>query len=320
MWGDPEIDVDLISDGTDVIIAGILEHLEPAGVHSGDSTAILPPFSLSQNMINEIMDKSERLAKSLNVKGLLNIQFAIKNDVLYILEANPRASRTMPFVAKVTKDQIIKAGTLIMLGHKIKDILVNTNYLNDSNNKIAVKKAIFPWSRFPAEDTMLGPEMKATGEVLGIGSELGIALNKAYAAAGVEIGDKKKGIFVTLSNNDKERFLQTIIKYKKLGFKIYATEGTSEFLSQNDIKSIKVGRANDVSPTSLTIMEENLISVVINTPTFANEYTDGWKIRRLAHDSGVAVVSSIREAEAFIKAYAQSTNALEDIGTIQDVS
>ena len=226
----------------------------------------------------------------------------------------------MPFVAKVTKNQIIKAGTLIMLGHKIKDILVNTNYLNDSNNKIAVKKAIFPWSRFPAEDTMLGPEMKATGEVLGIGSELGIALNKAYAAAGVEIGDKKKGIFVTLSNNDKERFLQTIIKYKELGFKIYATEGTSEFLSQNDIKSIKVGRANDVSPTSLTIMEENLISVVINTPTFANEYTDGWKIRRLAHDSGVAVVSSIREAEAFIKAYAQSTNALEDIGTIQDVS
>ena len=315
-----EIDVDLISDGTDVIIAGILEHLEPAGVHSGDSTAILPPFSLSQNMINEIMDKSERLAKSLNVKGLLNIQFAIKNDVLYILEANPRASRTMPFVAKVTKNQIIKAGTLIMLGHKIKDILVNTDYLNDSNNKIAVKKAIFPWSRFPAEDTMLGPEMKATGEVLGIGSELGIALNKAYAAAGVEIGDKKKGIFVTLSNNDKERFLQTIIKYKELGFKIYATEGTSEFLSQNDIKSIKVGRANDVSPTSLTIMEENLISVVINTPTFANEYTDGWKIRRLAHDSGVAVVSSIREAEAFIKAYAQSTNALEDIGTIQDVS
>jgi len=253
-----EIDVDLISDGTDVIIAGILEHLEPAGVHSGDSTAILPPFSLSQNMINEIMDKSERLAKSLNVKGLLNIQFAIKNDVLYILEANPRASRTMPFVAKVTKNQIIKAGTLIMLGHKIKDILVNTDYLNDSNNKIAVKKAIFPWSRFPAEDTMLGPEMKATGEVLGIGSELGIALNKAYAAAGVEIGDKKKGIFVTLSNNDKERFLQTIIKYKELGFKIYATEGTSEFLSQNDIKSIKVGRANDVSPTSLTIMEKIL--------------------------------------------------------------
>ena len=225
-----EIDVDLICDGTDVIIAGILEHLEPAGVHSGDSTAILPPFSLSQNMINEIVDKSERLAKSLNVKGLLNIQFAIKNDVLYILEANPRASRTMPFVAKVTKNQIIKAGTLIMLGHKIKDILVNTDYLNDSNNKIAVKKAIFPWSRFPAEDTMLGPEMKATGEVLGIGSDLGIALNKAYAAAGVEIGDKKKGIFVTLSNNDKERFLQTIIKYKELGFKIYATEGTSEFL------------------------------------------------------------------------------------------
>ena len=315
-----EIDVDLISDGTDVVIAGILEHLEPAGVHSGDSTAVLPPYSIEENMLTEIEDKSIKLALSLNVKGLLNIQFAIKENELYILEANPRASRTMPFVAKVTKNQIIKAGTLIMLGHKIKDILKDTDYLSSKTNKIAVKKAIFPWSRFPAEDTMLGPEMKATGEVLGIGSKLGIALNKAYAAAGVEIGVKQQGIFITLSDEDKNKFLKTIRKYKDLEFKIYATEGTSEFLSKNNIESIKVGRADDEAPTSLTIMEKDLISVVINTPTFANEYTDGWKIRRLAHDSGVAVVSSVREAEAFIEAYVENNNALVDIGAIQDVS
>jgi len=315
-----EIDVDLISDGTDVVIAGILEHLEPAGVHSGDSTAVLPPYSIEENMLAEIRDKSIKLALSLNVRGLLNIQFAIKENELYILEANPRASRTMPFVAKVTKNQIIKAGTLIMLGHKIKDILKDTDYLSSKTNKIAVKKAIFPWSRFPAEDTMLGPEMKATGEVLGIGSKLGIALNKAYAAAGVEIGVKKQGIFITLSDEDKNKFLKTIRKYKDLKFKIYATEGTSEFLSKNNIESIKVGRADDEAPTSLTIMEKDLISVVINTPTFANEYTDGWKIRRLAHDSGVAVVSSVREAEAFIEAYVENNNALVDIGAIQDVS
>jgi len=315
-----EIDVDLISDGTDVVIAGILEHLEPAGVHSGDSTAVLPPYSIEENMLAEIRDKSIKLALSLNVRGLLNIQFAIKENELYILEANPRASRTMPFVAKVTKNQIIKAGTLIMLGHKIKDILKDTDYLNSKTNKIAVKKAIFPWSRFPAEDTMLGPEMKATGEVLGIGSKLGIALNKAYAAAGVEIGVKQQGIFITLSDEDKNKFLKTIRKYKDLEFKIYATEGTSEFLSKNNIESIKVGRADDEAPTSLTIMEKDLISVVINTPTFANEYTDGWKIRRLAHDSGVAVVSSVREAEAFIEAYVENNNALVDIGAIQDVS
>ena len=315
-----EIDVDLISDGTDVVIAGILEHLEPAGVHSGDSTAVLPPYSIEEKMLTEIRDKSIKLALSLNVRGLLNIQFAIKENELYILEANPRASRTMPFVAKVTKNQIIKAGTLIMLGHKIKDILKDTDYLSSKTNKIAVKKAIFPWSRFPAEDTMLGPEMKATGEVLGIGSKLGIALNKAYAAAGVEIGVKKQGIFITLSDEDKNKFLKTIRKYKDLKFKIYATEGTSEFLSKNNIESIKVGRADDEAPTSLTIMEKDLISVVINTPTFANEYTDGWKIRRLAHDSGVAVVSSVREAEAFIEAYVENNNALVDIGAIQDVS
>ena len=315
-----EIDVDLISDGTDVVIAGILEHLEPAGVHSGDSTAVLPPYSIEENMLAEIRDKSIKLALSLNVRGLLNIQFAIKENELYILEANPRASRTMPFVAKVTKNQIIKAGTLIMLGHKIKDILKDTDYLSSKTNKIAVKKAIFPWSRFPAEDTMLGPEMKATGEVLGIGSKLGIALNKAYAAAGVEIGVKQQGIFITLSDEDKNKFLKTIRKYKDLEFKIYATEGTSEFLSKNNIESIKVGRADDEAPTSLTIMEKDIISVVINTPTFANEYTDGWKIRRLAHDSGVAVVSSVREAEAFIEAYVENNNALVDIGAIQDVS
>lgn len=315
-----EIDVDLISDGTDVVIAGILEHLEPAGVHSGDSTAVLPPYSIEEKMLAEIRDKSIKLALSLNVRGLLNIQFAIKENELYILEANPRASRTMPFVAKVTKNQIIKAGTLIMLGHKIKDILKDTDYLSSKTNKIAVKKAIFPWSRFPAEDTMLGPEMKATGEVLGIGSKLGIALNKAYAAAGVEIGVKQQGIFITLSDEDKNKFLKTIRKYKDLEFKIYATEGTSDFLSNNNIESIKVGRADDEAPTSLTIMEKDLISVVINTPTFANEYTDGWKIRRLAHDSGVAVVSSVREAEAFIEAYVENNNALVDIGAIQDVS
>ena len=315
-----EIDVDLISDGTDVVIAGILEHLEPAGVHSGDSTAVLPPYSIEEKMLTEIKDKSIKLALSLNVRGLLNIQFAIKENELYILEANPRASRTMPFVAKVTKNQIIKAGTLIMLGHKIKDILKDTDYLSSKTNKIAVKKAIFPWSRFPAEDTMLGPEMKATGEVLGIGSKLGIALNKAYAAAGVEIGVKQQGIFITLSDEDKNKFLKTIRKYIDLEFKIYATEGTSEFLLKNNIESIKVGRADDEAPTSLTIMQKDLISLVINTPTFANEYTDGWKIRRLAHDSGVAVVSSVREAEAFIEAYVESNNALVDIGVIQDVS
>ena len=152
-----EVDVDLISDGKEVFIAGVLEHLEPAGVHSGDSTAVLPPFSINKKIINEIEQKSIQLAKALNVKGLLNIQFAVKEGTLYILEANPRASRTMPFVAKVTGNQIIKAGTLLMLGHSLDCVKKETDYLDGSTKKIAIKKAIFPWSRFPAEDTMLGP-------------------------------------------------------------------------------------------------------------------------------------------------------------------
>ena len=215
-----EIDVDLISDGKEVFTAGILEHLEPAGVHSGDSTAVLPPFSISEKLIKEIQNKSIKLAKSLKVRGLLNIQFAIKDDNIFILEANPRASRTMPFISKVTGNQIIKAGTLLMLGHSLDSIKKNTEYLNNSTKKIAIKKAIFPWTRFPAEDTMLGPEMKATGEVLGIGNNFGVALNKAYSAAGVEINQNKKGVFVSLSDIEKPNFVEIIKTYIKLGFKI----------------------------------------------------------------------------------------------------
>ena len=315
-----EIDVDLISDGEEVFIAGILEHLEPAGVHSGDSTAVIPPFSIDKTMIEEIKNKSIKLALGLNVIGLLNIQFAIQNNELFILEANPRASRTMPFVAKVTGNQIIKAGTLLMLGHSLEDIKAKTKYLNSTTEKIAVKKAIFPWSRFPAEDTMLGPEMKATGEVLGIGNDFGTALNKAYAAAGVSIGEKEKGVFVTLSDNEKPNFIEIIKRYVELGFSIYTTEGTGKYLKINGVDSINVGRANDKSPTSLTIIEEKLISLVINTPTYANEYTDGWKIRRLSHDSGVAVVSSVREAEAFLEAFLLQEKVLEDMESIQNVS
>ena len=315
-----EIDVDLISDGKDVFIAGILEHLEPAGIHSGDSTAVLPPFSISENVIGEIRNKSTKLAKALGVKGLLNIQFAIKDEKLYILEANPRASRTMPVVSKVTRNQIIKAGTLLMLGHTLDSVKKNTSYLNSSTEKIAIKKAIFPWSRFPAEDTMLGPEMKATGEVLGIGRSFGVALNKAYAAAGVEINESKKGIFVSLSDQEKSNFIQVVKTYADLGFQIYSTEGTGKYLKNHSIDSIIVGRAKETSPTSLTILQENLISLVINTPTFANEYTDGWKIRRLSHETGVAVVSSVREAEAFLKAFNEISKSFEDMEPIQNVS
>ena len=215
-----EVDVDLISDGKEVFIAGVLEHLEPAGVHSGDSTAVLPPFSINKKIINEIEQKSIQLAKALNVKGLLNIQFAVKDGTLYILEANPRASRTMPFVAKVTGNQIIKAGTLLMLGHSLDFVKKETDYLDGSTKKIAIKKAIFPWSRFPAEDTMLGPEMKATGEVLGIGSNFGTALNKAYAAAGVLINKKQKVKMLFISTTILE--LDTRVPHRETLKKIFA--------------------------------------------------------------------------------------------------
>ena len=161
--------------------------------------------------------------------------------------------------------------------------------------------------------------MKATGEVLGIGKKFGTALNKAYAAAGVEINNKEKGIFVTLSDDEKPNFIKTINKYIELGFTLYSTEGTGKFLKAKGIASEIVGKADDSGKTSLTIIEDKLISLVINTPTFANELSDGWKIRRLSHETGVAVVSSVREADAFIEAYLNKNLALDDLEVIQDV-
>ena len=271
-------------------------------------------------LIREIEQKSIQLALELKVRGLLNLQFAIKKGELFILEANPRASRTMPFVAKVTGNQIIKAGTLLMLGHSLEDVRMKTKYLRKNISKTAIKKAIFPWSRFPAEDTMLGPEMKATGEVLGIGDDFGTALNKAYAAAGVEFQEKKKGIFISLSDDQKPNFLKITREFVDLGFKVYSTEGTHNYLLKHDIFSTMVGRADDETPTSLTIIKENLVSIVINTPTFENEFRDGWKIRRFAHDNGTAVISSTREADAILKVFSSKINAYKNIDKIQNVN
>ena len=162
--------------------------------------------------------------------------------------------------------------------------------------------------------------MKATGEVLGVGKEFGTALNKAYAAAGVEINNKEKGIFVTLSDSEKPNFIQTVNKYLELGFTLYSTEGTGRFLKTNGIDSVIVGKADDLGQTSLTIIEDKLVSLVINTPTYANELSDGWKIRRLSHETGVAVVSSVREADAFIEAFLNQNLVLDDLEVIQDVS
>ncbi len=167
---------------------------------------------------------------------------------------------------------------------------------------------------------MLGPEMKATGEVLGIGDDFGTALNKAYAAAGVEFQEKKKGIFISLSDDQKPNFLNIAKEFVDLGFKVYSTEGTHDYLSNHGIISTMVGRADDETPTSLTIIKENLVSIVINTPTFENEFRDGWKIRRFAHDNGTAVISSTREAEALLKVFSSKINAYKNIETIQNVS
>ena len=313
-----EVDVDLISDGKEVFIAGVLEHLEPAGVHSGDSTAIIPPYSLSSKQIEEIEAKSKALTLRLGVKGLLNIQFAIKEGVLYILEANPRASRTMPFVSKVTQNQIIKAGTLLMIGLSLEEIKENTDYLNKKQNGVAVKMAIFPWTRLPEEDTLLGPEMKATGEVLGSGKNLGIALAKAYIAADFDL-DRPKSVLVTLSDEDKPKFKEVIEELEKREYKIYATKGTAEYLSSIEINSTVVGRTDDKVPSSLSIIQDNLISLIINTPPLLTEYSDGWLMRREAHNHRIPIASSVRVVEAFLEAYNSRNDILEDIRAIQGV-
>jgi carbamoyl-phosphate synthase large subunit len=255
-----EIDVDALCDGKEVFVAGIMQHIEEAGIHSGDSACCLPPISIKQKLITEIERQTKKLALALNIKGFMNIQFAIKDDEIYVIEVNPRASRTVPFVSKAKGIPLAKIASRVMAGEKLSKF----NLKNKNKNMYAVKEAVFPFNKFPNVDVLLGPEMKSTGEVMGIDKDFGIAYAKSQISAGNSL--PKKGLaFISLKDKHKNEGVDLAKKLVKLNFTLCGTPGTANIIKKNGIKCKTVNKVSAGSPHIVDILNAQKIALVINT-------------------------------------------------------
>jgi carbamoyl-phosphate synthase large subunit len=311
-----EVDVDALCDGKEVFVAGIMQHIEEAGIHSGDSACSLPPYSLDQNIIEQIKKATVKLALALEVKGLMNIQFAIKDQQLYVLEVNPRASRTVPFVAKATGIPIAKIASLIMIGKKIKDF----NLQEKKFNYFAVKEVVFPFARFNNVDTLLGPEMKSTGEVMGLDKTFPLAFAKAQIAAGVKLPTEGL-VFLSVKDSDKPHLIEIAKKLLMIGFKIVATRGTAKFLAEHDIICTIANKITEDRPHVVEMIDRKEINLVINTTEGAQATRDSFSIRRTSLMRGITYSTTISGAKALvdaIEAY-KNQNCQFEVFALQDI-
>ena len=290
-----EIDVDAVCDGEEVLIGAIMEHIEEAGVHSGDSACVIPPQSLSMGVIETVRDYTRRIALGLQIQGLLNLQMAVKDDVVYVLEVNPRSSRTIPFVAKATGLPLAKLAAKVMLGHKLKDLEVNEVEIGH----VAVKEVVLPFLKFTGVDTILGPEMKSTGEVMGIDDEFDKAFFKSELAAYNPLPwDRGSTVFISVCEEDRAVIEDVAQNLKKAGLSIVGTKGTVEYLKQCGIDAKKLKKLQDGSPNVIEMMHSQEIKLVINTPTDKQSYKDGSQIRRACIELGVPYITTMQAAKA----------------------
>ncbi len=293
-----EIDVDAISDGTTTIIGGIMEHIEEAGIHSGDSACVLPPHTLSARIIEEIKEASRSMAAELGVIGLMNVQFAVKDETLFVLEVNPRASRTVPFVSKATGVPLAKLATKVMMGMTLAELGL-TKEVEISH--WAVKEAVFPFDRFAGVDTLLGPEMKSTGEVMGIDDKLGLAIGKAQLSAGSSV-PREGNVFISVRDNDKQAIVPVARALRNLGFSIFATSGTALFLQESGIDCQQINKISQGRPHILDKVHDREICWVINTSLGKRTTDDSYQIRRAAIDLHIPYTTTASGAAAFVKA------------------
>ncbi|MBZ2165580.1 carbamoyl-phosphate synthase large subunit [Methanobacterium spitsbergense] len=292
-----EIDVDALSDGETVFIGGIMEHIEEAGVHSGDSACVMPPQSISEDILKTIKEYTTRLALELDVIGLMNIQYAVKTDKVYIIEANPRASRTVPFVSKAVGVPLAKIAAKLMVGYKLKDLCL----VDDIKIKhVAVKESIFPFIKLPAADSVLGPEMKSTGESMGIDENFGVSYYKALLSAGMELPKKGK-LFISVRDSDKNSIRDIVEKAETLGFELVATSGTAEAV-ENHVKIDKIRKVSEGSPNIRDAVVNGEIDLIINTPSGKQSADDGYYIRRMAVELGIPYVTTLAGARAVLTA------------------
>ena len=290
-----EVEVDGISDGVDVVIPGIMEHVERAGVHSGDSIAVYPPQTLSSKVIYTIIDYTKRLALSLHVKGLLNIQFVVVDGEVYIIEVNPRSSRTVPFLSKVTNVDMVGLATRIAMGHTLKELGYKSG-LVPPKPYVAVKAPVFSFAKMTDVDIALGPEMKSTGEVMGIDYHYARALYKAIIGSGIHVPTKGCILF-TVADKDKEEMKQLAKAFSELGFEIAATEGTAKAIQSMGIDAEIVGKVHERSSDIIQMIKNGKINMVINTLTQGKHSAkDGFKIRRATVEHGIACLTSLDTA------------------------
>ncbi|MDJ0961479.1 MAG: carbamoyl-phosphate synthase large subunit [Acidimicrobiia bacterium] len=314
-----EVDVDAVADGREVLIGGIMEHVEEAGVHSGDSACVVPPPTLTTTARERIETFTRRLAEGLGVRGLLNIQFAVKTDDVFVLEANPRGSRTVPFISKATGVPLAKVATRVMLGATLEE-LRNEGLVPERTavpDYFAIKEAVLPWTRFPEEDTILGPEMRATGEVMGIAEDVGLAYGKALAGAGHRVPEEGT-VFISLSDRDKATGLAAAQIFGKLGFRILATRGTAGHLARNGIGATHVDKVGEGPYDPVRLIEDGMINLVVNTPRGQKARGDGGLIRRAATRHRVACVTTVQGALAVARSLESGRQALTTVKTLQE--
>ena len=302
-----EVDVDALADGTDVRIGGIMQHVEEAGVHSGDSACVLPPMSLGEEMLEEIRRTTEQIALELGVVGLINIQYAIAGGTLYVIEANPRASRTVPFVSKATGAPLAKIACRLMLG----EALVDQELPPAPANHISVKEAVLPFARFAGADSVLGPEMKSTGEVMGVASDFPTAFGKAQAAAGIALPSEGT-VFITVTDRDKPAATQLAARFHDLGFRVIATRGTAQAISRMGVPVTAINKIGEGSPHVVDFIRSGEVGLVINTPTGSGARSDGYEIRTASVRHGIPCVTTMTGASAAARAiFAQREGGAE---------
>lgn len=315
-----EIEVDAVCDGEDILIPGIMEHIERAGVHSGDSISVYPAQSLNEDIKDKLVEYTRRLARALHVKGMINIQFIVSGEDVYVIEVNPRSSRTVPYISKVTGIPIVPLATRVICGHTIKELGYEPG-LQPEADYIAVKMPVFSFEKIRGADISLGPEMKSTGECLGIAKTFNEALYKAFAGSGIKI-PKHKNMIITVKDSDKEEIIDIARRFKDQGYKIFSTAGTAKVLNDNGIKAFQVRKLEQESPNLLDLILGHEIDLVIDTPPQgADRCKDGFVIRRNAIETGVTVLTSLDTAAALVTSMENRAKELTliDIALVKNV-
>jgi carbamoyl-phosphate synthase large subunit len=293
-----EIDVDALADGERVVIAGIQQHIEEAGIHSGDSSCVLPPWGIADEHLEAMRRYTRRLAKALKVVGLMNIQFAISQSKVYVLEVNPRASRTVPFVSKATGYPVAKIASKLMIGRKLSEFGLPDELPVD---RFYIKSPVFPFVKFPGVDPVLGPEMRSTGEVMGIGEDFGTAFLKAQQGAGTRL-PREGAVFISVNDQDKRQVVDLARELSRLGFKIVATRGTQRKLEAAGLQCQFVYKVDEGRPNITDLIRSKQINLIINTPLGRTSFYDERAIRRAAMQYGVPCITTMTGAIATVAA------------------